>query len=214
MTCDYCKKQYKSEAALTKHFAKCEPYKRLMNRFDEPNKDAHYLWSITIKRNNIEYETFEKHRDYNLYVNFTKHCHENGWLFVRNYGKWLLDNNVKYSQWKHRSVYEKFIRGFIIEENPRDAFVRSFEYVLTTGYYGSFMNEYPVGKVLDLIDTGKISPWLFMLAENRDKFFHRVTDIHFEHFNKSMNIDLFVSKAKRYEKTLMDIRYNLEGVEI
>lgn len=212
--CPYCHKTLKTETNLIRHYDKCSRYLRHQLKDEEFVNMGYRLWKLAANRKNKTKEDFLDHREFMIFIDFTSQAISNDWLFIHEYGKWCMDNHIVYRTWYKDDNYKTFIRGYILNENPRDAIVRSLEFIMENGYYGGFMKNIGIGKALLYVEMGKISPWLFLLYENRNDFFNRIRDDQAQYAMTILNMDVFVNKAKRYPKITQRLKETLQGIEI
>ncbi len=213
-TCDFCNKSFAREKTLDSH--PCLPRDRFNQRNESWVKTAHDLWKefTTLPKMYKGIEYFEKDKTYKTITEFTKFAEENNYAFIYEYGLWLLKNKVVERNWYKNDIYQQFLKQFLLTEHPRDAVVRSIEYISTIEELGKFFKTCQIGKILTYIETGRISPWLILLADNKTDFFNRLENEKLTYFTKLVNIDVWQSRMKRYEKSTNSLKKDLKGIEI
>jgi hypothetical protein len=159
-------------------------------------------------------EKFEKSRDYSYFTKFTYTATEKKWFHIKQYGIWLLDNKVSYSHWLKEDYYLRFVKYYTVSEHPRDAIIRSLEAIQQIGYYGRFMKEFPVGRGILLIEKGMLSPWIFFIFQNSNMFLDRIREDQVGYFDKVINVDVWLNRTKRYEKSVTRLQNELKGIDI
>lgn len=137
----------------------------------------------------------------------------NGHL-IYEFGIWLLKNKISVYHWKKNNFYTQFIQSYIMGENPRDAVTRSIDNIQHIDQFGSFFNDFSVGRILMMIETGKISPWLIILSDNSQNFITRLHGEQLAYFSKIINMDIWQRKMNRYPKICNTIKNELKGIYI
>lgn len=213
-TCEYCEKSFTRENTLLTH--KCMQRDRYHTRDETHVKIAYSLWksmnSLPEQYKTIEY--FEKNKTYKMLTEFAKFAEDSNYLFIYEYGSWLIKNKVIERNWYKLEIYQQFLKQYLLTENPRDAVLRSVEYVSNIHEIGNFLKTCQVGKILTYIETGRISPWLIFLADNKDDFLKRLENEKMEYFFKLVNVDIWNSRMKRYSKTINSLKNDMKGINI
>lgn len=213
-TCEFCEKSFARQKTIDTHV--CIMRDRYNQRSQPHVTTAHEIWKVLInnsaKYKSIEY--FEKDRTYKSITEFTKFAEDNNYLFIYDYGIWLLKNRVVEKNWYKIEIYQQFLKQHLLMEHPREAVVRSIEYIANIDEMGNFLKTCQVGKILTYLETGRISPWLILLAHNKNDFFSRLENEKLTYFTKLVNIDVWQSRMKRYEKSINSLKTDLKGVVI
>jgi hypothetical protein len=213
-TCEFCDKSFAREKTLDTH--PCIMRDRYNQRTKSHVITAHELWkeinNLPSAFKAIEY--FEKDKTYKAITDFTQYAEENNYTFIYDYGVWLLKNKIVERNWYKTEIYQQFLKQHLLTEHPREAVVRSIEYIANMDELGKFFKTCQVGKILTYIETGRISPWLVLLSDNKNDFIERLESEKLTYFNKLVNIDVWLSRMKRYEKSTNAIKNDLKGVVI
>lgn len=213
-TCEFCEKSFAREKTLDTH--PCVMRDRYKQREKSHVQIAHSLWkeinNLPVQFKAIEY--FEKDKTYKAITDFTLYAEENNYTFIYDYGIWLLKNKIIERNWYKTEIYQQFLKQHLLTEHPREAVVRSIEYIANIDELGKFFKSCQVGKILTYIETGRVSPWLVLLADNKNDFLERLESEKWTYFNKLVNIDVWQSRMKRYEKSTVSIKNDLKGVVI
>ena len=210
--CEFCGYQVAKESTLIRHYDKCQKKMRFEIRNTNEVQTAFRLW-LSIQNNKRPIEDFEKSNLYKSFIDFVMDSKDKGFDHIEQYGMWLLSNKISIYHWKKQSFYNQFLTSFISSENPRDAVIRSLSYIEDIGYLGSFFKTCPVGRILTMIESGKVSPWLILLSDS-GHFISRLKGEKLDYFFKLINISVWEMKEKRFQKTCTKIRNDLSGVVI
>jgi hypothetical protein len=213
-TCEFCDKSFSRENTVLTH--NCMYRDRFNSRNTTHVKIAHELWkkinSFPEQYKSIEY--FEKNKTYKTLTEFTKFAEESHYLFICEYGEWLITNKIVERNWYKHEIYQQFLKQYLLTEHPRDAVLRSIEYISNIHELGNFLKTCQVGKILTYIETGRISPWLIFLADNKDDFLKRLENEKLSYFIKLVNVDVWKSRMKRYSKSTNTLKEDMKGVII
>lgn len=212
--CSYCSKEYKRHLSFEKHLTTCKYKLRFDNRNQTYVQTAYKLWIKFSYFKDKSIENFEHTSDYTYFTKFTKSCQDKNWQHIYHYGIWLLDNKVQYSHWHKEEYYISFIKYYTVTEHPRDAIIRSIEQIQNLGYYGRFMNTFPIGRGILLVEKGILSPWIFFIFNNSKMFLDRIREDQIEYFGKVINIDVWLNRVKRYSKSVERLQQELKGIDI
>ena len=211
--CEFCGKKYKREAAFLTHLSNCEKKKRLES-IDQPEViESFKLWKLCTSKSK-KIKDFVVSRDYNLFLKLNSDLDTLNVEDKENFIIWLIDNRIAMTNWAKPSYHKKYIRMKILSEHPRDAIMRSVSFIDNSGFYGRFMNEYPVGQFLNNVENGKLSPWVLFLFPNASNFFVRIREDQLDFFSQVVNIDVWLNKARRYQKSVESLKSELKGIHI
>jgi hypothetical protein len=171
--CDYCFKKFKTNGGLIKHSSKCVIRNRFSLQEAPTSKLAHLLWCKSFKdstRKKFDFNTFINHREYNFFINLAAFCIKLDVIDSISYMNWCYDNKLKIALWNIESSYEKYIKYFIVHEDPIEAVKRSVQYILnkTNLNIKEFLISIKSGILLNMLELGRISPWIIILSKNYD----------------------------------------------
>lgn len=211
--CEFCGKQAAKYSTIERHYENCQKRMRFEIRNTDEVQVAFRLWN-SIQTHTRKIEDFENSNLYKTFLDFVTNMIDKNCHLIYEYGIWLLKNKISIYHWKKTSFFEQFIHSFISGEHPRDAVTRSIGNIEKTGKFGSFFDEYSTGRILMMIETGKISPWLIILSESSDNFISRLRGEQLAYFSKIINISVWQRKMDRYPKICQTIKSELSGIDI
>lgn len=166
--CQYCKKKFKAFLSLSKHSGKC----LLKSRYDIRNHPvtvlALQLWTASFKgtyRKNFDFDAFARHRDYKFFIHFAEFCKLMDAINSESFMAWCIGERIKMKAWANELVYEKFIKNYIIHEDPVEAVIRSMRYI-NAFKIDDFFKNIEVGRLLNMLEMGRISPWILFLDKD------------------------------------------------
>ena len=169
--CDYCHKKYKTQSGLIKHSAKCDIRERFSLQESPTSKLAHILWIESFKgssRKKFDFKTFADHSEYNFFMKLSTFCITLNIDDPISYMNWCCDNKIKGIFWTLESNFEKYIKQFIVHEEPMAALKRSVQYIsnISNLNISEFFSTVKSGILLNMLQCGRISPWIVILANN------------------------------------------------
>ena len=213
-TCKHCGKSFAKEKTLETH--PCKIRDRVALRSEKYVEIAFALWKSIVNGvyTKKTIDNFERDSTYTAFTEFVKYAQEQNYLFIFEFGIWLLKNKVVERNWYKSEIYHQFLKQHLLTENPRQAVIRSIDYISNIYEIGNFFKTCQVGKILTYIETGRISPWLIFLSDNSDEFLSRLENEKLTYFTKLVNIDVWQSRMRRYEKTMSSLKEDLKGVKI
>lgn len=211
LNCLKCNKSFKTNKGLDNHICKAQ-LKEEMRESPEV-QIAHQIYNHLNNRE-MSWEKFEKSTHYKSLIRFVATYVGRGWLFPLEYAKWALTNRIKIVYWLDEKNYKLFLNGYLYTEPARDALTRSVSTIIETGSFGEFFSGYSVGKTLALLESGKISPWIFLLYPNNHEFIGRLKGESLTQFEKLINMDIWTSRAARLPKVVNKLKEELKGVKI
>ena len=178
--CEFCSRVFQQFFRLSEHTQNCEFYKRTSTQHTEEGITAHKLWSITFKdtaRKKYDYATFIKHREYKFFMDFAAFCCKINVLDAEKYMDWCIKERIKPKLWSSEFTYERFVKHFLIHEEPVDAVLRSVNFINHQNIDNFFATVHP-GTFLTNIETGRISPWLYLLYWDSNAILSRMNEDH------------------------------------
>lgn len=210
--CDFCGRKVARVQTLAKHLEACPKREKFLRRSTEVGKLAFDIWAAMYK--NPDIEKFERSNLYPSMVNFVEHCLANNYHLIYEFGVWLIQNKVHMAKWTKPETFSQFIGLFILQETPRNAIIRSIDYIIGLGKYGEFFKTHECGKIILSLENGKLSPWMLFVTHNPEDFLGRLNDHQVQYFQKVVNMDIWPKKVERFKKTVETLREELKGIEI
>lgn len=175
LKCEYCDKVFSAEKRLIAHC--CQKKMRMLDR-DNKNSQIGFLayqrfYQLTSSKKNIKFEEFIYSSMYNDFLKFGMWLNDSYILNPMAYIDYVIKNNIKISKWAHEKTYEAYLRTFILNEHPGNALERNIAWM--SKYcteqninLEDFFSSIGPNKLVDLLRSGKISPWMLLLSSKQE----------------------------------------------
>lgn len=212
--CDFCNKSFQRETSLFSHV--CETKRRWQQRELIDNRLGFQTWLEFYRRNTNSkkqktYIDFAKSAYYIAFVKFGKYCADIKCVSVNRYADWLLHNQIRIDDWCKDSLYDRFLKDHLKDEDPYDAIARSIEttiefakneYIASNDYlrYGN------KNRICSLIVNGKISPWLLYQSESGIKFLENIDTVQQQMILDYINPEQWAIKFKRNQEIVSEVK--------
>lgn len=169
LTCKFCERTFQRENSLASHM--CEVKRRMLLENDKPYRMAFNIWrefmklSIPNTKKERTYEDFARNRYFKDFVKFAKHVIDLNAMHPEEFVRFVVKNSIKLNDWCKDWVYEHYVR----ELNKRETVDRAVErsllsmqaWALETGKpWQNFFKDISGPRAVQLIKTGRISPWV------------------------------------------------------
>ena len=210
--CEYCTKSFKTFIGLSEHSQLCEIGNRAKLQNTEEGRLAHKLWCISFKstsRKKYDYGVFIKHRDYKFFFEFASFCCKVKALDPEKYMDWCIKERIKSKLWISEGVYERFVKNFLVHEDPVEAVIRSINYIKNLNKPAYFKTVLP-GSFLTAVEVGRISPWLYLLYWDSNAILNRMTSDHLNLLNKVIDPNIWSMMQRRHKDICEEIKKTLK----
>lgn len=219
-SCEHCGRSFVREATLLKHL--CEQKRRWLDKDKVANRLAYGAWKSYFNRHHpnkksTEYRDFIKSNYYTAFIKFGIYCSDVGVVNPASYGQWLVKNSVPIDTWGSDRNYSKYLVEYLRSEDPLDAVKRTLDVLLDMAQTGSIRlcDIFRYGnrnKLLHLITSGKISPWVLYQCDTGQEFLGTLdtnqTNLIYEYIDPpKWNI-----KFKKSDTAIQDVKTVLSGV--
>lgn len=181
--CDFCGKGYRYQNAFESHT--CDNKIRYINRDEQNERVAFQIYQYWYKATTRKEPTimdFVKSQLYDHFLKFSEFVIErnppNRW---KNYVDWLIKKRTVHNEWYIQKTYDEYIVNMLKTEDYIVALNRSLD---TVSKYcveknisvSSFMETITPPRMLLLLETGRISPWLLLLSKDKNAFMTRLSE--------------------------------------
>lgn len=206
--CEACGRSFQKFSGLSNHSSNCEIAIRKNKEHTEEATLAHRLWCVSFKdtkRKNFEYDLFINHRDYNLFTNLAAFCLKLKVLDSEKYMDWCIKERLKIKLWTNELVYDKFIKHYLVHEDPVDAVIRSISYIKDLKI-NDYFNTVQPGTFLTSLEMGRISPWLYLLYSRSNDILKRMNQDHINRLNLLIDSSIWSMLKKRHKDICEEIK--------
>jgi len=216
LVCEYCKKSFRRISTLSAHL--CEPKRRAKQEKEtgvQIGLKAFNAFTKSFKPSSkdISYQEFCKSQYYLAFVRFGQYVVSVGCVNVEQYLKWLLKNEVRLDIWNKDSNYDLFLIEYIRNERVELALERSIKTMTTwaeenNSVFSHFFLYANANKICQLINAGKISPWVVYNCESGQKTLENLSSDQLQMIYSLVDPEFWI---KRFKKDTEDVEW-IKGI--
>jgi hypothetical protein len=203
--CKFCGQCYAREKTLMNHI--CEYSRRWQNRDDKYVKIGFSAYQEFHKtrmraRKPKEYTDFIYDQFYIAFTKFGRHCLQINCINVDKFIEFVLRSEVPIDDWTLDRVYEIYVREWITRNEPADvAMERSIllmkQWAIDTGHpWKEFFNLISSERAVQLIRTGRLSPWILLTCKSAKQLFTRMDPESLQAVEKFIQTNVWADKLK------------------
>jgi len=182
-TCEFCSRSFVRETTLLRHV--CEQRRRHQQRHDPAVQlglrsfQEFYRLGLN-KTREISYQEFSQSNFYLAFVKFGNYLRQTDVIDTVNYTRWLIRNNVRLDAWATDRTYERWLKQFVLVENPHDALTRSIMTMTqwaekNSADFSGFFRYGNENQLVWLITQARISAWCIYCSESGRQFLERLS---------------------------------------
>lgn len=214
LTCGFCKKTYKTEAAFMVHL--CVGKQRDLER-DE--KHARYGLQIFRRFYEVNHRThaaktwddFIRSTFYNDFIKVGRYIATLNAVNAPSFVTFLVKSGLPVKKWTSPSVYETFIHELTKKETPETAVERNILLMQqwatqTENRWEDFFVKIAPSQATIWITTGRISPWVFYVCATSDQLLMRMSDEQLMLAGKYLDPSFWDAKIKQYPEEVAAIK--------
>ena len=215
--CQHCRKVFQSYGVFSAHALRCNVKTKLDTENTPTGQLAHKLWTISFKHTNrkkFDYAIFCDHRDYNFFTNLAAFCIRIGVLNPEEYMAWCIAEHAKLKEWATERLYERFVKYYVLHEDPVAAVIRSINFIdriKKESKMTSFFTSVSPGTFLNMIEMGRVSPWLLLLYKHARKTNARMNEGQNTRFKEIVDPSVWSVLMKRHYETCKKIQVTLNN---
>jgi len=164
-----------------------------------------YKLSRTATTKKLTYEKFMRSKYYLAFTKFGKHVLEVKLLNPEQFIVFVIKNHIKLDDWTKDSVYEFYINDVCKREDVETALKRQVQLMVDWARdnnedWTNFFEKIHPNIALNLIRTGRISPWIILNSLTIYKLFNRMSEEQIQLVNKFINIPSWKALMLRNKK--------------
>jgi hypothetical protein len=209
--CEHCNREFLKFSALSDHSNTCDIGIRKKEEHTKQAMLAHGLWSLSFKgtrRKNYSYDTFINHRDYKFFAKFSEFCINVKVISPEKYMDWCIKERMKLKSWTDELVYSRFVKYYLVHEDPIDAVLRSINYIKST-LVDDYFNGVSPGLFLMAIEMGRISPWLYLLYWDSNAIVKKMSEEQIKRLYILIDSNIWSILLKRHKIVCEEIKKTL-----
>ena len=158
MKCQFCKKEFKTQAGYEKHSCLKK------TRYDNLNVLAYYIWKIWHKFTRLKLSSDEEKnkirfvgsKEYLMFEKFSKYLETVNPYDCSSFVKYLVDRGIPITKWSLSEHYHNWVYEYEKAEDKQIAIVRSKKYIESQNIDIKNISE---NRLFNLLYNGRISPW-------------------------------------------------------
>ncbi len=221
MRCDFCKKEFKREAAFIAHM--CRYKKRFIDRDLQPNRIAHMAYVMFYKSSHMQYrkepsiENFINSHSYEDFLKLGNFIVGINAIATKEYIAYLLKSNLPIRDWIKDDVYLKFVLNLNRTEDWQRAVERSIIEmekwaIKNDKTFRQFFIDISPSDAIHLIATGRISPWVFFLSRTGAELNSKLSPEQSDLLSRAINIQFWRKRILTEKKTVSAVSAFLQDV--
>lgn len=182
--CQFCKKSFKSAKTLSVHM--CTRKRRWADRDTIGARLGFRVYQQFYKMTTQQkapktQEVFIKDRMYSAFVKYGRHLADLNPIDADKFIEYVIRNGVAIDKWCFDSTYNTYLKEHIAKEPAERAFERT---VLEMQRWATendltvqqFFNDVNTFEAVNLVRSGRISPWILYLAPSSDLLWDRFSE--------------------------------------
>jgi hypothetical protein len=211
--CEFCNRYFQKETALMNHL--CESKRRWQDKDLQGNRIGFQCWLKFYAKNSAAkkertYTDFVKSAYYLAFVKFGHYCVNIKCINVTRYADWLLKSKVGIDYWCSDKTYDSFLIEYLRDEDPLDALARSIETTIElAAEAGIQSHDYlrygNANRILHLIVSGKISPWMLYQSESGVMFLENLNEAQQKMILEYISPEQWAVRFKRYPDSVAQV---------
>ena len=220
--CDFCDKSFERENSYMAH--QCSKKIRWLDKSNRNNvlgfKIYKRFYQLTgLQKKDLEYIDFINSSYFSDFIKFARWLNDADVVNANGYIDYVIKNSIKLKDWMKSDTYESHIKQYIFNEESFKAVERSLEYIVEwcseNNYNLSlFFSIIPTGKFVDLVRSGKISPWLIFTSNKADEVMNRLEPKQHKLLENILNTRYWHVKLNKNKKDVADLKEILKGIEL
>ena len=219
--CEYCGNFFRREKTLINHA--CEPRRRWLNK-DHQNSRLAFMAFDTFFQKMVpnqkrDFQAFIKSPYYNGFIKWADFVIANDVGMSKQYLNYLIENTVPLDKWDKDFILEKFIKSFILKEDPESAVIRTIEFLGKWSEYNQkhiadFFVEEQSNKIILQFRLGKLSPWFLFISDVAQKWFDSLNEDQLMAMHKFIDPKIWRRKIALYNKEVKVLKLILKDFSL
>jgi len=203
--CQFCKKEFTTAKTLSAHM--CPKKKRWADkntigaRLGFRVYQQFYTMTTQSKKPKTQ-EVFIQDRMYTAFVKYGRHLADLNPIDADKFIEYVIRNGIPIDKWCFDSTYNAYLKEHIAKELAERAFERTVlemqrwatENELTLQDFFGSVNTF---EAVQLVRSGRISPWLLYLAPSSDLLWDRFSEEQEKLISEAVDPEIWQSKFSR-----------------
>ena len=182
--CEHCGKEFTREKTLIVHV--CEQKRRHLQR-DEKGVQVGFLAYNRFFQlsqgatKDKTYEHFSRSPYYIAFVKFGRYVIGRTIIEADTFIDWLISQRVKIDEWSKEATYDMYLKSKLLTEPVEPALERTIKNMQTwakveSAEWQHFFHYVNLNKAVEMINAGKISPWVIYHCKSGQKMLEDMND--------------------------------------
>jgi len=201
----------------------CEQKRRAMQRDDKDVKigfmayQRFFVQRMARRSRPPTYESFCKSSLYLAFVRFGRHVIQTNAINPMGFTDFLIKADVAIDNWTSPTVYETYVRELNKNELPVEALERTLLFMQQWATENEvnltdFFRVVPTPLATLWIKSGRISPWILLMAPSASELMGRLSTEQADLVNSAVDADFWDAKMRRHKDAAEAISTELAAV--
>jgi hypothetical protein len=212
--CTFCNRSFQTEKSLIDH--SCEQKRRWFQKDEVHVRLAFIAWTRFYelgmpynRKIKKDYREFSNSQYYIAFVKFGRHISESNVIEPQQFIDFVIKGNIPLHKWTHESVLDEYIKTITRQESLEDGLERTIKTMLdwsnkNSETWNDFFRKINPNVSIQLLRTGRISPWVLYNADSAIDLFERCSE---EHLNMIKKIAPIASWKIRFNKHANEVKF-------
>ena len=221
-SCEFCKRAFSEQRFLFNHM--CERKRRYLQRDDKVVKVAlmmyHRWWERRMSRRNLPtMESFENTQFYASFVRFARYLDDINAINPLGFVDFLARIEAPIDNWRRPDHYEAYIRDQCKNELPGEAIDRNImlidSWAIESGEdWRSFFRKVSPARATQWIISGRISPWLLLIASSAADLLVRLSPEQMRKVEVAIDSSYWTARMARHRDEVEELRAMLKEFQL
>lgn len=182
LQCQFCKKDFRKLSSLSVHL--CEPKRRAQQEKDPGVQFGYRTFNrfYELTQGATKQRTYAQFSDssyYSAFVKFGQYIVSIQAVNPAVFIDWIIMSNKKLDHWTQSKYYDEYLLDYLKKENSQDAVERAMKEMIKWGEsndapFNHFFIYGSANKICQMINNGRISPWVIFNCNNGVTFLSKL----------------------------------------
>lgn len=208
LQCKFCQKEFRKMSIFSAH--QCEPKRRALQEKDIGVQFGLHAFNrfFTLTQGANKQRTYQQFVDssyYSAFVKFGQYIVSVQAVNPSAFIDWIINSGKKLDHWTKTQYYDEYLDQYLKVENPQDALERAMKEMISWAernntVFNHFFLYGSSNKICQMINNGRISPWVIFNCDSGIKFLSSLNVGQLEIIYTVINPDFWQTKFKKYNE--------------